>query len=155
MKDINTQRKNCYRIGGNIVCKSESGTSHGGGGTRLPFINNEQESIDDNEFCFYINKRYKVTRVYSDFDDNYYGTVPVFGEDYNFLGIRENTSRGIFSTISNFISRISGTVGFINENIYNLYNSMPLLLQMFIVSVLSLIILKIIIDMVVRQYECY
>ena len=106
-----------------------------------------------NEYCFYIKKQYEVTSVNVDEFNDYYGTVPTPNGDLDFSTsfIKDNIeASGLMSQVNTFISKIKDTLDFIGDYIYEFYLSMPLLLRMFLISILVILIVKFIIGMVVR-----
>ena len=130
---------------------SSSGIIHGGSGRRLDF----DEDLDiSTDYCFYIKNQYDVTIVQANEWGDFYGTVSSPDGDYNFSTTYniENyqISKGYFSIVNDFISQIRSTINFINTQIYNFYLSMPLIVRTFILSVLTLFIVKLIINMIVR-----
>lgn len=118
----------------------------------VKYIDSDDINYPD-EYCFYIKSRYNVNILDRDEFGDVYGTIvtPNGNVDINISHNQDSMNNvGIFSTITNFMSRIRDSVHFINENIYDFYNSMPLIVRMFIISCLGLFIVKFIIDMVVK-----
>ena len=131
---------------------SSSGIIHGGGGRRLDFDEDFDISTD---YCFYIKNQYDVTIVQPNESGDFYGTVSSPDGDYYFSTTinsdnYQSNSKGYFSIVNDFISQIRSTINFINTQIYNFYLSMPLIVRTFILSVLTLFIVKLIINMIVR-----
>ena len=115
----------------------------------------DYDVIEDNlSYCFYINKRFDVYEL----KENEWGDI--YGDDIKFNGdtidvsstdnMSKVDSKGLFSKVIFFIDEMRPTINFINNNIYNFYNSLPFLLRLFIISAFSLIMIKLIITMIVK-----
>ena len=137
-------------VGGSSVSQGSSGTVHGGSGRTLGPVDNEYNDL----ICFYIKNEYDVnilrTNDSGDFVGDYIALGGIdFSDSTHYYNV-DNSFNGYFSTLTNFMSRISSTVYFINSNVYNFFLSMPLIVRMFIISILVLFIVKLIINMIVR-----
>lgn len=109
---------------------------------------------DSDQYCFYIKNEYDVNILNRNENGDFNSTITVLGginkDDKTYeLEMGRNT-KGFFSTVNNFISKIRPTVIFINTHIFELYTSLPLIVRSFIISFLVLILIRILIGMVVR-----
>lgn len=107
------------------------------------------------KFCIYIPKQFKVTTLKINELGGIIGDVPLHDDsDDSYVDRTEINSKmsfnTLFSIINKFIDSIKGTVNFINSNIYSFFLSLPPIVQMFIYTILTLIVIKTIIWMVVR-----
>lgn len=124
-----------------------------GVGAVIPDLKFDNEIENDNEYCFYIKNQYEVTYVNTNEFDDYYGTVPTPNGDLDFeTSYMESNmdTGGLMSQVNKFISHIRDTINFINEYVYSLYLSLPVLVRMFLISLSVILIVKFIIGMVVR-----
>lgn len=106
------------------------------------------------DYCFYIKNKYDVVLLNTNEWGDLYTDITILGDKDITISTSQNESDvnnvGIFSVVNNFIYQIKGTIIFINTNIHNLFLAMPLIVRMFILSVLTVFIIKFIIDMIVR-----
>ena len=106
------------------------------------------------EYCFFIKNKYDVVLFNSNEWGDLYTDITILGDKDITISTSQNEADvnnvGIFSVVNNFIYQIKGTIIFINTNIHNLFLAMPLLVRMFILSVLTILIIKFLIDMIVR-----
>ena len=112
--------------------------------------------LKQKKYCFYIKNKYTVSEVNTnEFGDYVIDSVPTPGGDYscettyNKDKVQENAS-GFINYINNFISKIKPTIDFINNQILNLYNSMPSIVRLFIISVFVIFIIVLILRMVIK-----
>lgn len=109
---------------------------------------------DSEKYCFYIKNEYDVNILNKNQNGDFESSITILGginrDDVTYENELNNNSNGFFSTINNFISKIRPTVIFINTHILELYTSMPLIVRSFILSFLTLIVIRILIGMVVR-----
>ena len=106
------------------------------------------------EYCFYIKNQYDVVLMNENEWGDIYVDTTILGDTNITVSTSKNesevNSKGLFSTITTFVSNIMPTISFINTNIYNFYLSMPVLVRMFILSLFTILIVKFLIDMVVK-----
>ena len=104
--------------------------------------------------CIYVPKDYKVSVLKENHDlGGIEGSVELpDGSLESFFSTidDEKDSSSLVSKVGKFIDKISGSLEFIKTQVYNFYCSMPSLVQMFILSVLTILIVGVIIGMVVR-----
>lgn len=112
--------------------------------------------LKQKKYCFYIKNKYTVSEINTnEFGDYVIDSVPTPGGDYsgettyNKDKVQENAS-GFINYINNFISKIKPTIDFINNQILNLYNSMPSIVRLFIISVFVIFIIVLILRMVIK-----
>ena len=123
---------------------SSSGNEHGGGGTRLD--GDEEIEISD-EYCFYIKNEYEVNEVILDEWGDHYVSVNTPNGPINYgttINKDKTDSESFLSQPIKFISEMSGTITFLNANIYNLYMSMPLVVRTFLITALIIFIVMLI-----------
>ena len=119
----------------------------------LGFDEDIQNELNNDRYCFYINKKYEINYVDIDELGDYEGNIVTPNGALNFkttYNADNLDTQGVFSISSTFISKISDCITFINDNIYNLYLSMPVLLRMFIITFFVISSIKLIINMIVR-----
>lgn len=133
-----------------LTHNDKTNTDHGGGGLRLDF-DNEVETFKD--YCFYIKNEYEVQYLNIDEFNDVYGQIITpngiieISTSYNKNNL---SSGGLMSQVNYFIKQIKGTIDFIRETVYDFYLSLPLLVRMFLISLFVILIVKFIIEMVVR-----
>ena len=119
----------------------------------INYIDSDEIEYPD-KYCFYIKNDYDVVIFNTNEWGDLYSDITVLGDTNLNISTSKNESNvdtdKLFSVVTNFITRISSTITFINTNIYNLYISMPLLVRMFFLAVLAILIIKLLIDMIVR-----
>lgn len=123
---------------------SSSGNTHGGGGTRL---DGDEEIEISNEYCFYIKNEYEVNEVILDEWGDHYVSVNTPNGPINYgttINKDKTDSESFLSQPIKFISEMSGTITFLNANIYNLYMSMPLVVRTFLITALIIFIVMLI-----------
>lgn len=103
--------------------------------------------------CIYVPKDYKVYTL-TENNDGISGSIELpDGSIEQFapsLDSDDINSDFLFSNINNFVDKIKNSLEFIREQIYNFYSSMPAMIKMFLLSVLTILIIAIVIGMVVR-----
>jgi len=114
------------------------------------YLNEQKEN-----FCIYIPKQFVVTTLSINELGGFVGDIPIHNNNNDSFIDRTEISgklhfNNLFSIISQFLSSIRDTVNLINVNIYNFFLSLPPLFQMFIYTILILIVIKTIIWMVVK-----
>lgn len=103
--------------------------------------------------CFYIKKEYIVNILKKDnFNDDYGSVDTPWGKEdisttLNFKNQDVNSS--MFNVLT-FLNEIKGTIMFINTNIYDFFNSMPVIVKMFILTFITILFVKMVIDMILR-----
>ena len=106
------------------------------------------------KYCFYIKNNYDVNIINKNSYGDIYTSPTVLGgitfDDKTYENELSEDVEGLFSTVTHFISRMSSTIVFINTNIFNLYTSMPLIVRLFIMTFLTLVVIKILIGMVIK-----
>lgn len=109
---------------------------------------------DVQKYCFYIKKEYDVVIYKNNEWGDIYSNITILGgtEINTSTSVNQSNvnSTGLFSNITNFVSRISAPIVFINGCVYDLYMSMPLIVRMFVLSFLTILFIKYLIDMIVR-----
>lgn len=112
------------------------------------------EEARNGNICFYIRKDFDVNLLNTDEFGDKYGDITIMGDEILNIQTSESfnnlDSKGLFNKIQIFIGKIFEPCQFIGKYIYNLYTSLHPLLKLFLISVFGLIVLKKIIDMVVR-----
>lgn len=112
----------------------------------------------NSQLCFYIKKEYDVSLASRNLDGTYVFNINVLKDD-NSDGINYTTGgmsnleqdyTFIFSRISSFLNQIRGSIDFINTNIYNFYLSFGTLLRLFIDTFIIILLVKFIVNMIVR-----
>ena len=107
------------------------------------------------KFCIYIPKQFKDKILKLNELGGLVGDVPLHNDTSDsYVDRTEINSKMSFSTlfsiINKFINSIKSTVNFINSNIYSFFLDLPPLLQMFIYTILTLIVIRTILWMVMR-----
>lgn len=108
------------------------------------------------KFCIYIPNDFVVTTLSINELGGIYGDVPTHTDKsdtyIDMESVHENkfSYNSLFSVIKEFIASIRETVNLINGYIYSLFTSLPPLAQMFIITIITLIVVKTIIWMVVK-----
>lgn len=108
------------------------------------------------KFCIYIPNDFIVTTLSINELGGIYGDVPTHTDksdtyiDMESVHNNNFSYNSLFSVIKEFIASIRETVSLINGYIYSLFTSFPPLLQMFIITIITLIVIKTILWMVVR-----
>ena len=114
----------------------------------------ELENARNGNICFYIKNTYDITILNKDIFDDDIGESTILGGDKFNINTTENSSslnsKGLFSKINLFINNIKDTILFINGYIYELYVSLPNIVQLFIVAVFGLIVVRILVGMVTK-----
>lgn len=114
----------------------------------------ELENARNGNICFYIKNDYDITILNKDIFDDDIGETTILGGDKFDINTSENSSslnsKGLFSKINLFINNIKDTILFINGYIYELYVSLPNIVQLFIISVFGLIVVSILVRMVTK-----
>lgn len=105
--------------------------------------------------CVFIPKYFDVTFINLNEHGGMIADIETPGGTINLLPIEsitgnDSTFEGLFSSVNNFISKISTPLELINGYIYDLYNSMPFLLKLFIISAVTLLVTKFIIGLVIK-----
>ncbi len=111
---------------------------------------NENSSV-----CMFIPKYFDVTFVTLNEHGGMIADIETPGGTTNLLPTEsipgdDATTGGLFSSVNNFISKISTPLELVNGYIYDLYNSMPFLLKLFIISAVTLLVTKFIIGLVIK-----
>ena len=118
----------------------------------IKYIDSDKVDYPDN-YCFYIRKDYDVVVFNRDEFGDSYGDIntPDGNTDVSTTENRDNyDSDRSSSTILSFLTNISDELVFVKDSVTNLYNSMPFLLRLFILSIFNILLFKIIIGMVVK-----
>lgn len=107
------------------------------------------------KFCIYVPNIFVVTTLQLNELGGFVGDIPIHNDsDDSFIDITETTGQlhfnQLFSIINKFINSIKDTVIFINDFIYSFIMSLHPLIQMFIFTIITLLVVKLIIGMVVK-----
>jgi len=112
------------------------------------------EEARNGNVCFYIKKDFDVNLLNTDEFGDKYGDITIMGDEKleisTSVNISNLDSKGLFEKVKLFLNEISDSIDFVKDYIFDLYDSMPYLLKLFIISVFGLIVIKILIGMVVR-----
>lgn len=113
-----------------------------------------QEEKD--KFCIYIPNDFVVTTLSINELGGIYGDVPTHTDksdtyiDMESVHNNNFSYNSLFSVIKEFIASIRETINLINSYIFSFFTSLPPLAQMFIITIITLIVVKTIIWMVVK-----
>lgn len=112
------------------------------------------ENARNGNVCFYIRKDFDVTLLNTDEFGDKYGDLTIMGDEKLEILTTQNISnidnKGLFEKVKLFLNKITKPINFVKDYIFDLYDSMPYILKLFIISVFGLIVIKILIGMVVR-----
>ena len=112
------------------------------------------EEARNGNVCFYIRKDFDVNLLNTDEFGDKYGDITIMGDEKleisTSVNISNLDSKGLFEKVKLFLNEMTEPIDFVKDYIFDLYDSMPYLLKLFIISVFGLIVIKILIGMVVR-----
>lgn len=110
--------------------------------------------LDSEKYCFYIKNEYDVNILNHDSMGDVYGDITILGGTTSSESTSQNkndlNNSTLLNTLYSLLTRLRSTIDFINYHIELLFFSLPLLFQMFIISVFLIFTLKVIINMIVR-----
>ncbi|MBQ9072128.1 MAG: hypothetical protein IJY25_03115 [Bacilli bacterium] len=115
---------------------------------------NNEISTDYENYCFYIRNDFDITILNTDEFGDQYGDIVIMGDEILHISTSHNAanldSKGLFEKVKVFLNKMTNPINFVKDYIYELYESMPMLLKLFIISVFGLVVIKILIGMVVK-----
>lgn len=155
------KKTDCTTSGSSTLYPGSSGNLHGGAGRPLEDENDIVSSECKegytyeypNTICFYIKNNMEINILHRDgFGDDYGSVKTPWGDED--IGTTENLSNQSSSFFMNnvliFLSDIKGTVLFINDKVFYCYNSLPFIVRLFILTCLTILFLKLVIDRILR-----